>query len=214
MRIHVFYDHRIEETKIETFENTEWVKLFIGIKFCLKIDGIDSGGDGTSEIEGICAKICSKLKVKIAFFSERMSNSWLYLRWNIKGTVTSDAPSFQDLRGERYFYSRCKYTPLAVSSFEISTETHFHFLRKLHVEYVMNSYWISWKRNVGNGMRACNANFSVRREPTSSKRRISSLIRFRLRLRRIYRKFSLTFLMIKKNSISKYFPNLTIARNS
>lgn len=198
MRIHVFYDHRIEETKIETFENTEWVKLFIGIKFCLKIDGIDSGGDGTSEIEGICAKICSKLKVKIAFFSERMSNSWLYLRWNIKGTVTSDAPSFQDLRGERYFYSRCKYTPLAVSSFEISTETHFHFLRKLHVEYVMNSYWISWKRNVGNGMRACNANFSVRREPASSKRRISSLIRFRLRLRRIYRKFSLTFLMIKK----------------
>lgn len=195
----------IEERKIDVGK-CGMSKVVRGIKFCLKIDGIDSWGWRGDEIEGICAKICSKLKVKIAFFSERMSNSWLYLRWNIKGTVTSDAPSFQDLRGERYFYSRCKYTPLAVSSFEISTETHFHFLRKLHVEYVMNSYWISWKRNVGNGMRACNANFSVRREPTSSsKRRISSLIRFRLRY--IYRKISLQRFYDKekkKETLSKF----------
>ena len=166
-------------------------------------------GHGTSEIEGICAKMCSKLKVKIAFFSERMSNSWLYLRWNIKGNGNVGCSKFSrslSVERERYFYSRCKYTPLAASSFEISTETHFHFLRKLHVEYVMNSYWISWKRNVGNGMRACNANFSVRREPTSSETSVAFphwFVFVYVHVTFECRKFSLTFFFNDKKKKKK-----------
>lgn len=59
-------------------------------------------------------------------------------------------------------------------------------------------------------MRACNANFSVRREPTSSsKRRISSLIRFRLRY--IYRKISLQRFYDKEKKKKKHFRNLITA---
>lgn len=68
MRIYVFYDHKIEETKIETFENTEWVKLFIGIKFCLKIDGIDSGGGmGRVKLKEYVRRYVANWKLKLHF---------------------------------------------------------------------------------------------------------------------------------------------------
>ena len=90
-----------------------------------------------------------KLKVKIAFFQEKDVKFLLtFVLAEILKGKRAEAANFLPVSEERYFYKRTEYTLLAVSSFGISTETHFHFLRKLHAEYVMHPYWISWKRNV------------------------------------------------------------------